>query len=356
MSDSRTDLTRGAWQGAGRSWAWLLSLSVVVTAAMVALHLPASTLLGPMVAAAALAVWGQKVPATRRAFIAAQAVVGVMMASHLPVTMVHNVSQQWPALLTGTLYTLTVSMGLGWALTRSGMLPGTTAIWGSTPGAATVMTLMSERFGADMRLVAFMQYLRVLCCAIASALVVHHFGGSATPPSMRAADALQLGAALAAFALVATGLVLSQRLRVPGGPLLVSLLLGIAVQLQGSVAFEVPQPVLVVCFALLGWGIGGRFTRDVLRHAGRIFPIVLGSVLTMIGANALGALVLIHGMGVDPLTAFLATSPGGADSVAIISAGSAVDLPFVMTMQVLRFMVVVTVGPLAARTLSRQRR
>ena len=41
------------------------------------------------------------------------------------------------------------------------MLPGTTAVWGSSPGAATAMVLMAEAFGADARLVAFMQYLRV---------------------------------------------------------------------------------------------------------------------------------------------------------------------------------------------------
>ena len=38
------------------------------------------------------------------------------------------------------------------------MLPGTTALWGTSPGAASVMTIMAESYGADMRLVAFMQY------------------------------------------------------------------------------------------------------------------------------------------------------------------------------------------------------
>jgi uncharacterized membrane protein AbrB (regulator of aidB expression) len=57
--------------------------------------------------------------------------------------------------------------------------------------------------------------------------------------------------------------------------------------------------------------------------------------------------------GLDPLTAYLATSPGGADSVAIIAASSNVDVPFVMTMQMARFVVLLILGPTMARFISK---
>ena len=57
--------------------------------------------------------------------------------------------------------------------------------------------------------------------------------------------------------------------------------------------------------------------------------------------------------GTDPLTAYLATSPGGADSVAIIAASFKVDLPFVMTMQIGRAIVAILIGPALARFLVR---
>ena len=56
---------------------------------------------------------------------------------------------------------------------------------------------------------------------------------------------------------------------------------------------------------------------------------------------------------VRTMTAYLATSPGGADSVAIIAASSQVDLPFVMAMQVARFMLVLLVGPTVAKMVAR---
>jgi len=65
------------------------------------------------------------------------------------------------------------------------------------------------------------------------------------------------------------------------------------------------------------------------------------------------AFALHEAAGTDPLTAFLATSPGGADAVAIIAASSPVDLPFVMATQVGRLLVVLLVGPSLARAIAR---
>jgi uncharacterized membrane protein AbrB (regulator of aidB expression) len=56
-------------------------------------------------------------------------------------------------------------------------------------------------------------------------------------------------------------------------------------------------------------------------------------------------LLLVLLAGVAPLTAYLATSPGGADSVVVIAATSAVDAGFVMAMQLVRFLMVLVLGP-----------
>jgi membrane AbrB-like protein len=55
---------------------------------------------------------------------------------------------------------------------------------------------------------------------------------------------------------------------------------------------------------------------------------------------------------VDPLTAYLATSPGGADSVAIIAASSNVDVSFVMAMQTVRLIAVLLLAPVLTRFLA----
>jgi membrane AbrB-like protein len=80
---------------------------------------------------------------------------------------------------------------------------------------------------------------------------------------------------------------------------------------------------------------------------------MLLSIFALIAICGLIAAVLVAA-GIDPLTAYLATSPGGADSVAIIAASSNVDLRFVMAMQTARLLVVLLTGPSIARFITWQ--
>ena len=68
-----------------------------------------------------------------------------------------------------------------------------------------------------------------------------------------------------------------------------------------------------------------------------------------------GIAALLHvWLGIDPVTAYLATSPGGMDSIAIIAASTNVDLPFVMALQTVRFVIVLIAGPPIARLVARR--
>ena len=84
-----------------------------------------------------------------------------------------------------SLATLMASSLLGYLISRWKVLPGTTAVWGSTPGAASAMVLMADAFGADARLVAFMQYLRVIFVSVTAAVIARLWvdtSGVAAPP------------------------------------------------------------------------------------------------------------------------------------------------------------------------------
>jgi hypothetical protein len=344
-------LRPAAWPVSLR-WGALVALSLIFAAALAALRLPAALLLGPMAAAVLLAADGGAVHTPRPAFFFAQGVVGVMIAGYLPRSIFAELGADWPIFLIGTLSTIAAASLLGWLLTRSRVLPGTTAIWGSSPGAATAMTLMSESYGADLRLVAFMQYTRVTCCAVVAAIVARLFGTPAGHAAMASQDGSAQGV-VAALGVALAGSFLGVRLRIPGGAMLLPMAIGIVAAVTGLLPMALPTPVLALGYAVLGWGIGMRFTPDVLRHAARAVPRVLGSILSLIAiCGGFGAALVVIA-GVDPLTAYLATSPGGADSVSIIAASTKVDMPFVLAMQVARFVLVVVVGPAQARLLSR---
>ncbi len=53
--------------------------------------------------------------------------------------------------------------------------------------------------------------------------------------------------------------------------------------------------------------------------------------------------------GTDLLTAYLATTPGGIDSVAVIALGSSANASLVLAVQMLRLFAVVLAGPILVR-------
>lgn len=335
-------------------WAGMIALAFVAVVLFEMLRFPAALLLGPMLAAILFATLGGAVRVPQGAFRGAQVIVGLMMAATIPLDVVGELRTEWPVFLSGILFSVVAAGILGYFMTRAKLFPGTTAIWGSSPGAAAAMVLMSEAHGADMRLVAFMQYLRVACCAVVATVLARTLGLDATAPAHDFFPPLPLGPVALTLVFAAGVLLLSQRVRIAGGPLVLALGAGIAMKAFG-LPLVLPPALLAVCYAILGFGIGLRFTPEVVRHAARAFPRTLVSILTLIAACAAFGYVLHVVAGVDLLTALLATSPGGADTVAIIAAspGMDVDVPFVMTMQVGRFLFVVLTAPTLARYLSR---
>lgn len=336
-------------------WATILLGSALLFIGLEAMGLPAAALIGPMLVGVVAGVNGATVRVPKPLFAGAQAIIGILIARSIEPEMLAAFADDWPPFLLGVVSTVAASSFLGWQISRWKILPGSTAVWGSAPGAATAMVLMAGAFGADARLVAFMQYLRVLMVAGVAAAIAALIGGEADvapepvvwfPPFEPLAFATVAGVA----ALGAAG---GWLLRLPSPFVLGAMTLGAALHLGGGVDFQLPHWLLAASYALIGWTIGLNFTRTIVRHAARALPQVLGSIVALMLFCAGMALVLSHWLGVDILTAYLATSPGGMDSVAIIAAASSsVNMSFVMAMQLGRFLVVLLLGPSIARLIA----
>jgi membrane AbrB-like protein len=154
--------------------------------------------------------------------------------------------------------------------------------------------------------------------------------------------------------IAAVGGALGVRLRIPAGGLLVPMMIGALCEGMGLVTITLPQWLLAMSYALLGWSVGLGFTREILIHATRALPQILLAIFAIIGICGALAFVLVEAAGIDPITAYLATCPGGVDSVAIIGASSKADLSFVMTLQTLRLLIVLMAGPSSARFIAQR--
>ena len=217
----------------------MLLLSGIFVAVLEAIGLPAALLLGPMVAAIVVAVGQGTLRVPHVPFFMAQAVIGCMIARSITPEIIGTMAQDWP-LFAGVIFSVIASSALiGLLLTRWRVLPGTTAVWGSCPGAASAMTLMAEAFGADVRLVAFMQYLRVVLVTVVAPRRVARIWVTPARRSRRRDRVVRAAVQWLPFA-ETHGARGSRRvhrrrlLRIPAGPMLVPMVVGAVLHGSGD--------------------------------------------------------------------------------------------------------------------------
>lgn len=341
-----------------RRWAAVGGATAVAAFAGAAVGVPSPALFAGLLVGLAFALrtdWRLDVPAVGSR--GAQAVLGVSLGVLVQSSTLSEIGANAPAIAGVTLATLGVTVLAGLAMSRLTGLDRPTASFGMVAGGASGIVAISRDLGADERLVAVMQYLRVLVIVVLTPVVVGIAGGGgggggAAAGAVRGGWAEGLGA-LVVCVVVGTGA--ARLVRLPAGSLLGPLIVAAGLSLAGAdLMAPVPATVLQVAYAAIGLSVGLRFTVDSLRHAARILPVTLGLILALIVASAGLGLLLVPLTGVGALDAYLATTPGGLYVVLASAATSDVDATFVLAVQVLRLFAMLLAAPLLARWLVRR--
>ena len=366
--EDRDEMTSGGPTVARTILGWtILGVGSVLAGALAQVTgVPAAWLVGPMLVAVALALaWPDRPTVPHRARLASLAVVGGVLAAAFRPSVLPLIAANWVPVCLVAGGTLLLSLGIGFLLARLAHLDGKTAALGTLPGAASGMLAMSGPLGADSRLVALMQYTRVIVVVVTAALVArlgsapelvqHRISGQGFQMGAHQAGAIVQDAWLAYVlsALVAAlGAWVGTLLRLPAGALMGPLVLGASLEELGVLRITWPPGVPQAAYLVLGVYVGLLFDRTSIERAGRLFPLVLASTVGLVVACAGLGWALAAFMHIDALTAYLATTPGGIDSVAIMALGSGADAPLVLAVQMLRLFAVVLVGSVLGRLLS----
>lgn len=336
---------------------WLLLILVAGAAGQLFkyFNIPAALFLGPMLVAIGFGLSGASIRLNRHVFRLGQGAVGVLVAHSMTMAVLLTAAHSWHIMVLGTILTVALSALVGIGLARWGGIQGSTAAWGTSPGAASAMVAMSEDHGADSRVVATMQYVRVVCVVMVGALVSRLLGvdGGGTDAHssanvMEGLDLLNLGLSLL---VIVVGVTLGAK--VPAGALLVPLMLGGALQLSGLLQITLPPWLLAVAYGAIGSYIGLRFDRVTVHYVWRRLPAMVFGALLLIVLCAISAYVIAAIMGKDFLSVYLATSPGGLDAMAIIAIDTHSDVGFVLAMQTLRLFGVIVTGSYIVRQVIR---
>ena len=284
---------------------------------------------------------------------AAQAVTGVIIGTFLNIHALIAAGGSLLPLLAVTLATLVLSLGGGLMLARWTGLDQRTASLGMVAGGSAAIVSAAEDLGADSRMVAFMQYLRLTLVVLTMPLLIHFiFAPGVGQFHGLGAKEVEVPFSIIGmlFLVVAApaGYLLGKLLRMPAPALLGPVVLAAIVTVAGIGVYP-PEIFREIAFNVIGLEVGLRLNREALRTMGRMLPKVLLFVLAITGiCAALGYLVTLV-TSISPADAYLATAPGGINAVLAIAATVHSNVALVFTIQTLRLFAMVLLAPAALK-------
>lgn len=337
-------------------WLALAFATAVAAVVLDRIGLPSASLFAALLVGLAAALTRPRMPQiSTNVFRVAQAVTGVSLGVYVQSSALNAVADAWLPVAIVSAGTLVLSLLCGWALVRFVGLDPPTAALGMVAGGASGIVGMAHELGADDRLVAVMQYLRVLVVVVLTPILValafsHPHGSdpggapSGAPVVGSLHDWALVGAALA------LGAILAIATRTPAGSLLAPMVVAAVLTLVVG-DFQVPAILREPAFAAIGLQVGLRFTPKLVREAGRLLlPTLIciaGLLVTCFGL----ALLLTATTDATLLDSYLATTPGGLYAVLAAAFGTGADTTFVIAVQTLRLFVMVLLAPVVVRRL-----
>ncbi|WP_114424100.1 AbrB family transcriptional regulator [Nocardioides houyundeii] len=342
-----------------RRWSLLAVAVAAACAAFWLVRLPTPFLFGGLVGALvyALARPARPLALPGRWFTGGQAVVGAVVGAAVDWRSLVALGPSWVLVVAVSCFSLAVSVLAGQLLVRH-RVSRATATFSSIAGGAAGLTALAEELGADARVVAVLQYLRLLVVLVTMPVVVFLVFGGEDSGATTALEAVTGHTLLRDFsyaaAAIGLGLLAGTWLRLPSGailgPLLVAALLALVPWWSGA---EVPPVVVAVGYLCIGIQVGLKFTVASLRAIGAMVPTALLTIaLTLLACAGLAA-VLTLATDQTPLEAYLATTPGGIYAVMGTAAATGSDVTFVAAAQVLRLLIVLASAPFVAAYLKR---
>ncbi len=284
-------------------------------------------------------------------YIAGQATIGTALgAGFSPATLV--VIPHHAGIFTfAVVFILATSLLNGWLLNRFTPLDAATAYLGTMPGGAGAMAAMSDSLRADTRLVTAIQYVRLLVilgslACVASIIKAHMSVSGAAGPgfTLYSTEAVPWKLGML-FGIALIGWLAGRFTKIPAAAFLIPTLLYFLFNLSGVRLGGLPWEVLAVAYAIMGLQIGGRFHPETITMIRQVLLPVIGTTLLLLVASLVLAAVVAELMHLDLLSAYLAATPGGLDSVAAVATDLRVDTTIVVSMHLVRLLCVLLFGP-----------
>lgn len=309
---------------------------------------PLPWMLGPLIATSLVSMGGAQTASWGVARNAAQWTIGAALGLYFTPAVTALVASMWWVIALGIAWALLLGWLFGLWLYRvhAPRMPGVpvqrlraTCYYAGAIGAASEMTLLSERRQALTELVASSHSLRLVIVTLVIPFALQWSGlhGTGEWGAPRAVHAPGLALLVAC---TGVGAWLMLRLDRANPWFLGALLASMGLAMCGLDLSAVPQPMMNAAQLLIGVSLGVRFKRDFLRTAPAWLGTVTLGTLALMALCAGFAAAMAWAAGQPWLTMVLATAPGGIAEMANTAKVLQLGVPVVTALQVCRLMAV----------------
>lgn len=317
------------------------------------LKLPASAMLGSMIAVAVFTVLTDIQATPTWIKVAAQIVSGGYIGTTMTKDSLGQMKSMAPtaALLLGGM--LVINLTVGGVLYLTSPLDLCTSLFSTTPGGLTDVTIISDDMGADSPIVSVFQVCRMSAAISIFPLIIPKIvgvkgkgqksGNTKKKETVHLTKEQYLNLGKTILIAVITG-VLGYLSHIPAGTIIFSVLGVSYSKIKHGVGF-IPMRVKQGAQMLSGAFIGSKITLATIKLIISMWYNVLIVLVIFIPACLLLGYLLHRISKVDLLTALFCSAPAGASDMALIASDVGADGPNVAILQIVRMLGVIAFFP-----------
>lgn len=340
-----------------RPFAFTLILGLAGALLFQAASLPLPWVIGPMFMVTGAAMLGRTVwmPIWLRSPMVL--VIGALFGTTVRPDFIAQFATWLPSMVMVVVYVVLTALVLGIYLNKVVKHDFVTATLSAAPGGIIPMTLLSEEYGGNDRVVALMQSTRLIWTVLAIPIAFRLFAGYV--PSGNVGT----GGSFAAFQLIdvpvmlvacIVGYYLARLVRLPTPELMGPMIVVGILTVTGQLTSELPEPLVAVAQLIIGIFIGVRFNGTRFKEVASDFLQASLTSTFMIAAAALFAWTTSLFTGISVHALILGFAPGGFAEMSLIGFGLGIDVSFVVVHQLMRYIFIVLSAPLVVGYFSRR--
>ncbi len=146
---------------------------------------------------------------------------------------------------------------------------------------------------------------------------------------------------------------IGHKLKIPAGTIIFSLLAVACVKLLMKMeGTSLPSLLNFIPQALVGLVLGVQFSRTVLIQISRMWGYMILSVIVLVAAGVLMAVVFMKMNVLDVQTAYLGTSPGALSAMIFLAVDQQVNAPLVAIFHLFRVFFILLTGPVILKLIA----